>query len=84
MDSKIETDGTDAEKNAPDVQARLARLLAQAARVAAANGVAPEVFTNAAWQAYLQASPGLAERLVEMQLDAVLEEMRSSGRLAKV
>ncbi len=64
-------------------QVKVFRLLAQAARIAAAGGVPPEAFTNAAWQAYLNASPGLAERLAELQLDAMLEQMRSSGRLAK-
>jgi hypothetical protein len=36
-----------------------------------------------AWQAYLRASPGLAEHLAEMQFDAALEDLRSTGRLAK-
>jgi hypothetical protein len=84
METEHKTAGRRVEKNVEKSQARLSRLLAQAAQIAEAAGVTPEAFTNAAWQAYLQASPGLAERLVEMQLDAIVEEMRSSGRLAKV
>lgn len=58
-------------------------LLAQAARIAAGAGMPPDAFGAAAWQAYLAASPGLAERLAEMQFDAALEELRRSGGLAK-
>jgi hypothetical protein len=59
------------------------RLLAQAAELAASAGLAPEAFAAAAWQAYLRASPGLAEYMAEMQFTAALEELRSNGRLAK-
>jgi len=74
--------GPDA-KDTPKNQAKLFRLIAQAAELAAAIGVTPEVFTNAAFQAYLKASPDFAERLAEMQFDAMLEQLRSAGRLAK-
>ena len=59
------------------------RLLAQAAELAASAGLPPEAFAAAAWQAYLRASPGLAEQMAEMQFAAALEELRSNGRLAK-
>jgi len=59
------------------------RLLAQAAELAASAGLPPEAFAAAAWQAYLRASPGLAEYMAEMQFAAALEELRSNGRLAK-
>jgi hypothetical protein len=72
-----------AEKETARNQAKLFRLLTQAAELAAKMGVPPEAFTNAAFQAYLQASPDFAERLAEMQFDAMLEQLRSSGRLAK-
>jgi hypothetical protein len=61
----------------------LYRLLAEAAEIAAKAGIAPEAFAASAWQAYLAASPGLAEHLAEMQFDAALEHLRESGRLAK-
>jgi hypothetical protein len=58
-------------------------LLARAAEIATRAGVTPEVFTSAAWQAYLGASPELAERLAERQFEDALEELRNSGRMAK-
>ena len=61
----------------------LFRLLTQAAEVAAKAGLPPEAFMASDWQAYLRASPGLAEHLAEMQFDAALEDLRSTGRLAK-
>jgi hypothetical protein len=72
-----------ADKDTTRNQAKLFRLLTQAAELAAKMGVPPEAFTNAAFQAYLRAAPDFAERLAEMQFDAMLEELRSSGRLAK-
>jgi len=57
--------------------------LAKAASIAAEAGVAPEVFTSAAWQAYLAAAPELAERLAEKQFEETLEELRKTGRMAK-
>jgi hypothetical protein len=58
-------------------------LLTKAAEIAADTGVAPEAFAAAAWQAFLVASPELAERLAERQFEASLEELRRSGRMAK-
>jgi hypothetical protein len=57
--------------------------LAKAAEIAAGAGLPPEVFTAAAWQAFLGASPELSERLAERQFEAALEELRSTGRMAK-
>ena len=59
------------------------RLLAQAAELAAGAGLPPEAFAAAAWHAFLHASPGLIERMAEIQFAAALEELRMSGRLAK-
>lgn len=59
------------------------RLLGQAAEVAVGAGLPPEAFAAAAWQAFLRASPGLAERMAEAQLEAALEELRTNGRLGK-
>lgn len=58
-------------------------LLARAAEIAAQAGIAPDAFTSAAWQAYVNASPELAERLAERQFEEALEELRTSGRMAK-
>lgn len=58
-------------------------LLTQAAELAASAGLPPEAFAASAWQAYLRASPGLAEKMAEMQFAAALEDLRSNGRLAK-
>ena len=62
---------------------KMRKLLAQAAQLAAAAGLAPEAFAHVAWQAYLGTVPGVAERLAEAQLDAAIEQLRSSGRLPK-
>jgi hypothetical protein len=62
---------------------KMHQLLARAAQVAASAGLPPEVFASLAWQAYLRASPEVANRLAEAQFDAALEELRNSGRLAK-
>jgi hypothetical protein len=58
-------------------------LLTKAAEMAAKAGLPPEAFTAAAWQSYMVASPELAERLAERQFEAALEELRTSGRMAK-
>jgi hypothetical protein len=62
---------------------KMQRLLAQAAQLAAGAGLVPEAFAGAAWQAYVRSVPGAAERLADAQFDAALEQLRSSGRLAK-
>ncbi len=62
---------------------KMHRLLAQAAQLAAGAGLPPDAFASLAWQAYLRVFPGLAEQLADARMDAGLEELRSSGRLAK-
>jgi hypothetical protein len=57
----------------------LAMLLEQAAQLAAANGIEGEVFKRAAWNAYLDAKPGLRERLEDKQLRAQLRKLRQRG-----
>ena len=83
MDSETKVAGKPAGRKDVKIETKLSRLLAQAARLAVSAEVPPEAFANAAWQAYLRSSPGLAERLADMQFAAMLEELRSSGRLAK-
>jgi len=62
---------------------KMQKLLAQAAQLASDAGLAPEAFAHVAWQAYLGTVPGVAERLAEAQLDAAIEQLRSSGRLPR-
>jgi hypothetical protein len=57
----------------------LATLLEQAAQLAAANGIDGEVFKRAAWNAYLDAKPGLREELEDKQLRAQLRKLRKRG-----
>ena len=62
---------------------KMHRLLAQAAQLASDVGLPPHAFAGAAWHAYLQAFPALAEQMAEAHFEAALEELRSTGRLAK-
>jgi hypothetical protein len=62
---------------------RLDRHLSLAAKLASENGVSPDVFAAAAWHAYLHASPALAEHIERLQFMASIEELRTTGRLAK-
>jgi hypothetical protein len=62
---------------------RLDRHLAKAAKLASDYGIPPDAFATAAWNAYLQQSPALAEHLEQMKFMANLEELRHQGRLAK-
>lgn len=57
----------------------LAGLLEQAAQLAAANGIEGEVFKRAAWNAYLDAKPGLRQQLEDKQLRAQLRKLRKRG-----
>ena len=69
--------------NRIQLASRLDRHLAQAAKLASDYGVPPDAFAAAAWHAYLQASPAFAEHIERLQFMAGIEELRSSGRLAK-
>ena len=66
-----------------NLASRLDRHLAQAAILASEYGVSPDAFAAAAWHAYLHASPALAEHIERLQFMASIEELRTSGRLAK-
>jgi len=54
-------------------------LLDRAAKLAAANGLAGEVFKRVAWNAYLDARPGLREQLEDKQLRSQLRKLRKRG-----
>ena len=69
--------------NRIQLASRLDRHLAQAAKLASEFGVSPDAFAAAAWHAYLHASPALAEHIERLQFMASIEDLRSTGRLAK-
>ena len=54
-------------------------LLRKAAALAVENGVSIDTFADAAWQAILDAKPGLREELEERALVARLGELRQRG-----
>jgi len=54
-------------------------LLRKAAAVAAESGVTLDVFADAAWQAFLDAKPGLREELETRMLAAQLSNLRERG-----
>lgn len=71
----------------PDVEetvfvAQLEALLARAAELAAAHGVPSEAFMSAAWNAHLDARPGLREELADKELKAQLRKLRKRGLIA--
>ena len=57
----------------------LAEALERAAQIAAANGVEGDAFKRAAWDAYLNARPGLRQQLEDKQLKAQLRKLRRRG-----
>ena len=54
-------------------------LLRKAAAAAADNGVSLDVFADAAWQAFIDAKPGLREELETRAIAAQLHELRERG-----
>ena len=54
-------------------------LLRKAAALAVENGVSFDAFADAAWQALLEAKPGLREELETRALVAQLGELRELG-----
>ena len=60
----------------------LAGLLSRAAAIASAHAVDSESFMNAAWNACLDATPGLREELANKQLRAQLKKLRKQGLIA--
>jgi len=57
----------------------LADLLDRAAQIAAANGIEGDVFKRAAWNAYLDARPGLRQKLEDKELKSQLRKLRKRG-----
>jgi hypothetical protein len=61
----------------------LRRLLLEAAAQAAELDIDLDTFMKSAWQAYMEARPGLREHLEDLQLVAQIEALRGAGRIAK-
>jgi hypothetical protein len=57
-------------------------LLVRAAALAVERGSELEEFMRAAWNAFVDAQPGLRRQIEEMQLLAELERVRQGGRMA--
>jgi hypothetical protein len=60
----------------------LAAALERAAQLAATNGISGDTFKRAAWDAYLNARPGLRQELEDKQLKAQLRKLRKRGLIA--
>ena len=54
-------------------------LLTRAASLSTKNGVATDDFMNAAWNAVLDANPGLREQLIDKELRSQLKKLRKQG-----
>jgi hypothetical protein len=57
----------------------LEQLLAKAAELAASHELEAEAFVQAAWQACLDARPGLREEIEDKELKAQLKKLRKRG-----
>lgn len=55
------------------------QLLRQAAQLAAERGAESEPFMEAAWEAYLEARPGLREAIEDKELRSRLKKLRKRG-----
>ena len=55
------------------------QILRKAAALAVAKGVSLDAFADAAWQAWLDAKPGLREELETRAIAAQLGELRERG-----
>jgi hypothetical protein len=60
----------------------LEKALRRAAQLAADCGAESELFMQAAWAAYLDAQPGLREKLEDKELRAQLKKLRKRGLVA--
>ena len=56
-------------------------LLAQAAILCIAHDLDVDTFMKGAWSAYIEARPGLKDRLEEIKLRTQLDEIRKQGRM---
>lgn len=61
----------------------LGDLLIRAAMLCVEQGLDVETFMKGAWSAYVEAWPGMRDRIEEMQLIAQLDEIRKAGRMGE-
>jgi hypothetical protein len=61
----------------------LVSLLERAAELAADHGLDNDTFMTAAWNACLDAHPGMRERLVDKELRAQLKKLRKRGLIGQ-
>ena len=57
----------------------LQKLLARAAELSVQQGLATEDFMTAAWNAHLDANPGMRQELIDRELRAQLKRLRKQG-----
>lgn len=57
----------------------LQKLLARAAQLSVQQGLATDAFMNAAWNAHLDANPGMRDELIERELRQQLKKLRRQG-----
>ena len=62
-------------------QAEISQLLAKAAIMCVDLDIEIDTFMRGAWSAYVEARPGMRERLEELQLARHVAYMRHKGRL---
>ncbi len=62
-------------------QAEISQLLAKAAILCVEQDIEVDTFMRGAWSAYVEARPGMRERLEELQLARHLAYMRHKGSL---
>ena len=66
-----------------DLQVSLRDLLDHAAALSLVQEVALDDFMRTAWQAYMDARPGLREQLEDRKLTARLDELRARGAVGQ-
>jgi hypothetical protein len=78
-----ETSNSEPIDAAPPWQAKVGRLLADAAELCVEQGVDLDSFLRGAWSAYVETRPGMRDYLEEMQLRDQLDEIRKLGRMGQ-
>ena len=63
-------------------QERVGQLLARAASIASTAGIEADAFVSAAFQAFSQQRPEVAEAIAEAQFKSYVEALRRAGKLA--
>lgn len=58
-------------------------LLAAAAALCVEHGLDVDTFMHGAWDAYVEARPGMRDYLEELQLRSQLDELRRLGRMGE-